>query len=241
MEINQNSIIGEIVAENFKAAEVFRSYGVDFCCKGNRSLHDLASTVDIDLENLIVELTNTTSKAIDPGKDFALWPLDTLAEYIEKKHHTYVKAQTPIITQYLNKLCQVHGKANPELYAIQEIFSASSEDLSNHMVKEEQVLFPHIIQMVANVKKGRAYETPHFGTVKNPIQIMMAEHEQEGDRYAEIASLSNNYTIPPSGCNTYMVTYAMLKEFEENLHEHIHLENNILFPGAVRYEESMNN
>ncbi len=241
MNINTNSVIGEIVAENFKTAEVFRSYGVDFCCKGNRSLTDLLQSGDIDLEKLIADLESTNLTASEAGQDFALWPLDTLADYIEKKHHKYVVTQIPIIEQHLNKLCKVHGNNNPELFVIQEIFFASTKDLLHHMMKEEKILFPHIRKMVENVKKGKTYEKPNFGTVKNPIQMMMAEHEQEGDRYREIASLSNNYTIPPSLCNTYMVTYAMLKDFEENLHEHIHLENNILFPGAIRYEESMNN
>jgi len=241
MKIHTNSIIGEIVADNYRTAEVFRSYGVDFCCKGNRTLIDLLTTADVDIKKLIIDLESTNALGNEPGQDFDLWHLDILADYIEKKHHKYVLSQIPMIEQYLNKLCTVHGKNNPELLEIQKIFTASTVDLVHHMEKEEKILFPQIRNMVSYVKRGIAYEPPIFSTVNNPIQMMMAEHSQEGDRYREIASLSNNYTPPPTACNTYIVTYAMLKEFEENLHTHIHLENNILFPGAIKYEASMSN
>lgn len=234
-----NSVIGDIVAQNYKTSEVFKAYDVDFCCKGNRTLLDLSESGQVDLEKLIAELKNIHSEAIDPAIEFNAWPLDLLADYIEKKYHRYVEQKIPIIMEYLTKVCHVHGQNNSELQLIKEIFCASSEDLKYHMMKEEKILFPYIRKMLENERKGFLYEPPMFGSVNNPIKMMMDEHTTEGNRYREIALLSNNYQPPSAACNSYIMSYAMLKEFEEKLHEHIHLENNILFPGAIKYENNL--
>ncbi|MBK9736354.1 MAG: iron-sulfur cluster repair di-iron protein [Saprospiraceae bacterium] len=239
MNINLHSVIGELVANNYKTAQVFKTYKVDFCCNGNRTLIDLKKTDDIDLEKLIEDLEKVTSEVVDLDTQFKSWPLDLLTDYIEKTYHRYIEHKVPVIKEYLNKVCDVHGRDDNELYKIQEIFNASSEDLLQHMAKEEQILFPYIRKMVENEERGFSFQPPMFGSVKNPIHMMMEEHSTEGDRYKMIASLSNDYTPPAKACNTYMVVYAMLKEFEEKLHAHIHLENNILFPGAITFEQSI--
>ncbi|MBP6445913.1 MAG: iron-sulfur cluster repair di-iron protein [Saprospiraceae bacterium] len=239
MNININSVIGDIVSKNYKTAEVFRHYGVDFCCKGNRIIKDLSDSGKIDLEKLLNDLESVTSSSTDAIIEYNTWPLDLLADYIEKKYHRYIEEKIPVITEYLAKTCKVHGHGFNELYQIHDLFVASSEDLLHHMMKEEKILFPYIRKMVANERQGFSHKSPAFGSVKNPISMMMSEHMNEGDRYRQIATLSNNYTPPPNACNTFMVTYALLQEFEENLHQHIHLENNILFPNAINFEETL--
>jgi regulator of cell morphogenesis and NO signaling len=150
-----------------------------------------------------------------------------------------VEEKLPILKQYLHKLCQVHGERHPELFEINEEFSQSAGELAAHMKKEEFILFPHIRKMVMTRKDKTQLDVPNFGTVQNPVQMMMDEHTTEGDRFEKIAMLSNKYTPPADGCNTYRVTYALLNEFEEDLHLHIHLENNILFPKAIEMEREL--
>ena len=239
MSIDSHAVIGDIVANNYKTAEVFRTYGVDFFFKGNRTLKEIKDADEIWLEQLIRDLNLVLTDQKDSGTDFNTWPLDLLADYIEKKYHRYIEEKLPVIDEYLAKVCKVHGHGYNELYKVQEIFRASSEDLLNHMYKEEKILFPHIRKMVMESRSGLPYEKPMFGVLNNPISMMEEEHAIEGDRYREISALTNGYTPPPSACNTFMVTYAMLQEFEEKLHEHIHLENNILFPKAIKEEENL--
>ena len=161
-----------------------------------------------------------------------------LADYIEKKHHRYVDTRLLEITPYLEKIVRVHGDRHPELAEVEQLFKESAGELTVHMKKEEFMLFPYIRKMVQGRKEGVAVQAP-FGTVQHPVQAMMHDHDGEGERFRKIAALTDNYTAPEDACNTYRVTLSLLKEFEEDLHLHIHLENNILFPGAVDLEESM--
>jgi regulator of cell morphogenesis and NO signaling len=165
--------------------------------------------------------------------------LDLLTDYIEKKHHRYVEAQIPVLNQYLAKLCRVHGDRHPELYKIKEHFIQSAGELTMHMKKEELVLFPFIRKMVRAKHQNTPLDLPHFGTVQNPIQTMMKEHDNEGERFRQIAALSRGYAPPADACNTYRVTFSLLQEFEKDLHLHIHLENNILFPKAQALETEL--
>lgn len=237
MEITKNSIIGDLVAQDYRTASVFKKNNIDFCCNGNRSIQEACTTKNIDVDQLIHDLGNSTQQAANGAVDYKTWPLDLLADYIEKKHHRYVREKIQEITPYLRKIAQVHGGHHPELLEIEKLFSESAEELTNHMMKEERILFPHIREMVKAHLAGNKVNAP-FGTVQNPINMMMHEHNVEGERFRQIAALSNNYTTPADGCNTYRVSLAMLKEFEDDLHLHIHLENNILFPGALLMEQA---
>lgn len=142
------------------------------------------------------------------------------------------------IKPYLNKVVAVHGEHNPELKEIEILFNQSADELTHHMQKEEMILFPFIRAMVDAKLDQKDLFQPHFGTVGNPIAMMKQEHENEGQRFEKIAELSANYNPPAHACNTYKVTFALLKEFEDNLHQHIHLENNILFPKAIEMEKN---
>ena len=236
---NAQKHVGQFVAEDFRTAAVFSSYGIDFCCKGEISVQEACKNKTIDLNDLLEKLQHVQSSNNLPSIDYKSWPLDLLADYIEKKHHRYVEEKTPVLRQFLDKLCKVHGQRHPELLEITTLFIGCAKDMASHMKKEELILFPFIKRMVRAKAEGIKIESPQFATVENPIALMKHDHEAEGDRFRNIAELTNSYTPPADACNTYKVTFAMLDEFEKDLHLHIHLENNILFPEAIKLEETL--
>ncbi len=237
MEETLAKTIGQMVAEDYRTAQVFKNHKIDFCCKGNRSLQEVAEKHNLEVNVLLGEIDEVQRQTNSDNKAFKTWPLDLLADYIEKKHHRYVEERIPVLKQYLKKLCKVHGEFHPELFKIDEHFNASTGELTMHMKKEELLLFPWISKMVRAEKLKEQLDRPHFGSVKNPIAMMMQEHENEGERFRLIAELSDDYNPPADACSTYRVTFSLLKEFEEDLHKHIHLENNILFPKAELLEQ----
>ncbi|WP_418602371.1 iron-sulfur cluster repair di-iron protein [Hwangdonia sp.] len=229
--------IGQFVAEDYRTAAVFSKYKIDFCCNGNRSINEACEKKGIDSNVLLDELHSVLNNKGGESIDYKSWPLDLLIDYIEKKHHRYVEEKIPVLRQFLDKLCRVHGERHPELFKVNELFTASAGELAAHMKKEELILFPFVKKMVSATLSQGAVQSPQFGTVENPIAMMMQEHDNEGERFREIAALTNDYNPPADACNTYRVTYAMLEEFEQDLHLHIHLENNILFPKAIKLEQ----
>lgn len=240
MEILQNNTekeIGQYVADDFRTAAIFSKHKIDFCCNGNRTVAEACEKKGIDSHLVMDEINQVLNAKTGETIDYKSWPLDLLAEYIEKKHHRYVEEKIPVLRQFLDKLCSVHGERHPELFKINELFTASAGELASHMKKEELILFPFIKKMVNAKLVNVPLQSPQFGTVENPIALMKHEHDTEGARFREIAELTDNYNPPADGCNTYKVTFAMLEEFEKDLHLHIHLENNILFPGAVKLEQ----
>ncbi len=237
METLEQITIGEYVAKDFRTAALFSKYGIDFCCNGNRSIEEACQKKAVTADVLLQEIETVLSSKSDSGIDYNAWPIDLLADYIEKKHHRYVSEKTPVLLQFLDKLSRVHGAKHPELLLINELFKGCAGELAQHMKKEELILFPFIKKMVHATLSDELIELPHFETIQNPIAMMMHEHDAEGVRFRKIAELTNNYTPPADGCNTYKVTFAMLEEFEQDLHKHIHLENNILFPKAAKLEK----
>ena len=237
--MKENQIIGELVAKDYRTASVFKKYSIDFCCQGNRTIQDACDKKNIDSKKVLEDLDTLVQTKSEATTDYQSWPLDLLADYIEKKHHRYVQDKTLEIQPYLDKICRVHGEHHPELFEIKNEFNASAGELAAHMKKEELILFPFIRKMVKVKQENSNVEAANFGTVKNPIQMMMDEHTVEGNRFRRIEELSNNYTPPQDACNTYRVSFALLKEFEQDLHLHIHLENNILFPKAVEIENDL--
>lgn len=230
--------IGQFVVEDFRTAEVFSKYGIDFCCKGDKTIEEVCRKNNIDKEELLSKLFEIQNSNSQQFIDYNSWPLDLLVDYIEKKHHHYIEEKTPLLLQFLDKLCKVHGQRHPELLIINELFTASAGELAAHMKKEELILFPYIKKMMKAKLDGGNLKSSQFGTVQNPIVIMKDEHDNEGERFRQISKLTDNYTPPSDACNTYKVTYSMLDEFEKDLHLHIHLENNILFPGAIKLEQT---
>ena len=237
MEIIENTTIGEFVAKDYRTAAIFSKYGIDFCCKGHRTIEEVCTKKKINEIHLVEELNAVLDTKNDSGIDFNSWPLDLLVDYIEKTHHRYVEEKTPVLLQFLDKLCTVHGSNHPELFEINELFKGCAGELAQHMKKEELILFPFIKKMIGATISHENIEPPFFGTVNNPITMMMEEHDAEGERFRRIAKLTNNYTTPEDACNTYRATYSILNDFEQDLHKHIHLESNILFPKAIALEK----
>ena len=239
MENLNKAIVGQLVAENYRTAAVFSKFNIDFCCNGNHSIEEVCSRKNIDLILVTSELSTILGYPPAPEENYNTWGLDVLADHIMKKHHQYVETQIPVLESYLHKLCSVHGRQHPELHQIFHLFSGSAAELTRHMKKEELILFPYITQLVKANEQGTTASAAPFNTVADPVHMMMQEHDQEGERFRQISALSNDYTTPPDGCNTYKVTYALLKEFRDDLHQHIHLENNILFPKAEQLEKEL--
>ena len=231
--------IGEIVADNYQAADVFSKYGLDFCCGGNKSVRDACNEKALDENRIEQDLKVILASKQDEMINFKEWPLDLLIDYIEKKHHRYVEENIPVIRLYLHKVVEVHGHNHPELEEVANLFLVCSGNLAQHMKKEELMLFPFIKKMLKVKNDGESLGMPPFGSVKNPVAMMFQEHDDEGERLRQIAKLTNNYTPPEDACNTYRVTLAKLEEFENDLHKHIHLENNILFPRAIALEQEL--
>ena len=232
----KTDFIGDIVAEDFRTAAVFKRHGIDFCCKGGRTIEEACNHKKLNPEEIYNEI-ESLPKNEGTSIDFNSWPLDLLADYIEKTHHRYVEEKTPVLQAFLDKLCKVHGDRHPELFEINELFNESARDLGAHMKKEELILFPFVRNMVKARFSGMPLPRPAFGTVENPVNMMKHEHTAEGDRFRKIAEITGEYTPPADACNTYRVAFAMLQDFENDLHRHIHLENNILFPKAIQLEK----
>ncbi|WP_250255172.1 iron-sulfur cluster repair di-iron protein [Chryseobacterium sp. Marseille-Q3244] len=232
----KTDFIGNMVAEDFRTAAIFKRHGIDFCCKGGRTIEEACNNKKLDPEKIYEEL-EALPKNEGTSIDFNSWSLDLLADYIEKTHHRYVEEKTSVLQAFLDKLCKVHGGRHPELFEINAIFNESAHDLAAHIKKEKLILFP----FVKNIKKSKTSENtllqPPFGTVENPVHMMQHEHTVEGDRFRKIAEITHEYTPPADACNTYKVAFAMLQDFENDLHKHIHLENNILFPKAIQLEK----
>ncbi|MNK18068.1 Iron-sulfur cluster repair protein YtfE [compost metagenome] len=236
MNITEQTIVGELVAKDYRTASVFKKQGIDFCCAGNRTIAEACAKKSIDPALVIETLEEIINKTNNPVADYNTWPLDLLADYVEKKHHRYVEEKIVEIVPFLNKVASVHGDRHPELLEVQQLFRGCVEELTSHMQKEEQILFPFVRQLAT----GKSVQAP-FGSVQNPINMMMHEHTAEGERFRRIVELTDNYMPPEDACNTYKVTFALLQEFEEDLHLHIHLENNIMFPRAIALEAKANN
>ena len=229
--------LAELVSENIHSAIVFEEYGLDFCCNGKRSLQEACLEKNIEVEKVVKSL-NELSTNINSEK-YNEWAPDFLVDYIINNHHQYVRRMIPVISLHADKVASVHGKNHPETIRIADLFLAVREELQNHMMKEERMLFPYIKVLYAAKKNNQQTTPPPFGTIQNPIRKMEAEHESAGDAMRKIKGLSNNFTAPADSCNTFKALYSELKEFEEDLHKHIHLENNILFPRSIELEKEM--
>ena len=229
----------EIVTDNFHAAVVFEKYNLDYCCRGKRQFEDACKENSIDPNSVIIDLEKINNNVTVNEQNYDEWELDFLIDYIINNHHQYIRRMIPLIAEYGRKAAVAHGENHPELLKISEIFAVVYKDLRQHMLKEEQILFPFIKQIVQAKKNNGHAEKPYFGSVQHPIRMLEAEHENAGDGFIEIKQLSKDYKIPADACPTYSAFYNGLMEFEKDLHKHIHLENNILFPKAIVLENEI--
>ena len=228
MENYKDLKVGEIVTRDFRAAEIFKNVGIDFCCGGNQSLDEACKEKNIDSSLLETELGKLQNTTVNAMHNFNEWSLDFLCDYIVNTHHKTVLNLLPQLTFYTQKIADVHGDNHPELIEIASLFSQINNELLQHLDKEEEVLFPAI----KSVLKTDAAESKE--TVISEITRMTGEHEFAGGAMDRINVLSDNYSVPADGCSTYQVTYKLLEQFEDDLHIHVHLENNILYPKALK-------
>ena len=231
--------VGDIVAEDYRKAEVFKKFGIDFCCGGKNTVEFACKKQNVNRAELEAELSTVSGSQNQPTHDFKSWDLPFLIDYIINVHHKYVTSKTGLIHQYAQKVAKVHGHAATETVEIAALFSALKDELLLHLQKEEKILFPYIKQMQRAFDAQTELASPSFGTAQNPINMMEHEHENAGEIMAKIRELSSDFTPPEWACNTYKVMYSLLHEFEMDLHQHVHLENNILFPKAIVLESKM--
>jgi regulator of cell morphogenesis and NO signaling len=239
MNLDGARTVRELAIEIPNATRTFERLGIDYCCGGSRSLNDACMHAHVTVKDVLSELEQgSTFKpgSASNGKSFSGGTLAGLVEHIVNTHHVYVKQELPRLQQLLRKVVSVHGAAHPELGSIQQVFQEMSAELSSHMMKEEHILFPYIVALENAVSNGRPKPRPAFGTVSNPVHMMELEHDSAGTALKEIKTLSSNYEPPEGACFSYRTLYTALKEFESDLHQHIHLENNMLFPRAIAME-----
>ena len=231
--------VGQIAAKDLRKAEVFKKYGIDFCCGGKKTVKEVCNEKGIDYATVEKELQTTTSGITGANNNFNEWNLDFLADYIINTHHNYIRKYLPELRGYATKVARVHGAHHPELISINQLVEDINEELSDHIATEEKVLFPLVKKIVLAKTNGTAYTTEGGLTLENLTRDMENEHRNVDNLYQEIHKYSNHFAIPSDACASYSLFYKMLEEFENDLHVHIHLENNILFPKAVELEKTL--
>jgi regulator of cell morphogenesis and NO signaling len=232
MSATRDTTVGDIVAEDFRAAAVFHRFGIDYCCGGKRSVAEACRQRGVDVNDV---LANVIAACAEPNRNqpqFGDWDPQALISHIVGNHHAYVRRSLPPINAFLAKLVSVHGGRHPELSQIAALFADVTAEMRSHMMKEEEILFPYILELASAPGWRTAPPVAPFGPIENPIRMMEAEHEWAGGSMARIRELTNGYTPPADGCTTYRVCLQELEAFERDLLTHVHLENNVLFPKA---------
>jgi regulator of cell morphogenesis and NO signaling len=232
-------IVREIALEQPSSIRVFERFGIDYCCGGRKPLAEVCVARDLDVDEVLAALDSAADSNAASPIDWAQAPLSRLIEHIVATHHSYVMRELPRLAVLAQKVINRHGDTQAHLLAMQKALAQLDEELIHHLGKEEHVLFPYIARLEAAVVSGSAPSDACFGAVANPIAMMTREHDAAGALLAEIRSLSDNFTTPADACPTYHAYYDGLQEFEQDLHQHIHLENNILFPHAIDLESSV--
>lgn len=241
MESIDHLTLSEIVIKYPFSANVFEKHRLDFCCGGKKTLSAACAENGIDVAGVCSELQIADKKtAYRSGRiEFSEMEIGLLIDYIESNHHAYVRNAIPVIQAHLQKVVNAHGRNHPEMKEINEHFDEVADEMTMHMRKEEQMLFPYIRQMAESHKKRDAVVPPAFKTVRNPISVMEFEHDRAGRAMDRIRTISRNYEPPADACTTFRLCLTELDEFERDLHKHVHLENNILFPKAVTIENEL--
>ena len=239
MNATPDTTIGEIVSGDYRAAAVFQRYGIDFCCGGGRSVEDACRARSLDTNAVLGDVARECATTDAAAPQYSTWEPSALIAHIVSKHHAYVRRALTTIAAHTQKLANVHGANHPELLEVDRLFATVSAEMTSHMMKEEHILFPFIVELQEATGRGGPAPFIPFGTVANPIHMMEAEHESAGGAMARIRELTSGYQVPADGCTTYRVGLQELEAFEEDLHAHVHLENNILFPKALKLESHL--
>lgn len=230
--------VREIAIEHPASIRIFEKFGIDYCCGGRKPLAEACQERSLDPQAVLAAIDIATEAQPDAAPNWTTASLGSICRHIMTTHHEYVRTELPRLQQFAQKVVSRHGDTHPELPQIQQQIESVGEELLQHMAKEEMMLFPYITNLERNLETRGPRSLGCFGTVRNPIRVMMAEHDSAGEALAKIRELSRDYTPPEGACPTYRGFYQSLSEFEKDLHQHVHLENNVLFPRAIEMEES---
>ncbi len=239
MTVVMEKTVRELALENPSSTRVFESLGIDYCCGGNQSLGEACRNANLSVQQVLDSLdkADKADLARHQQGDWQIEPLAVLLAHIQSTHHKYTREEIARLGPLFEKVCSVHGKNHPELVEIRDLFRNLAQELSAHMMKEEMILFPYIARMEAALAKKEAIARAPFGSVQNPVSMMEHEHDSAGNALRIIKAATNGYRPPADACVSYQTLYKALAIFETDLHQHIHLENNILFPRAVAIEQ----
>jgi len=239
MEVSDKFTVGEIVANDYRTAQVFRHYGIDFCCGGDETIEEAVAGKEIELQAVKEELKKLGQEG-EADDNYSVWPIDFLTDYIINNHHRFTRDKMPEIEAYAKKVAQVHGKHHPELVDVYKEVVKLHAHFDEHMDEEEEVLFPYIKQLAEADKKNTLPESTAVDQAEDPVALMKEEHEEVGAIMEHIRKLTSDYELPEDACTTYGLLYKNLENFEKDMHKHVHLENNILFPKALKIENRLN-
>jgi len=241
MMIDTEKTVRELVVQVPAAMRVFQKYGIDFCCGGEKSLTEACEAAGAAPEAVLrdIEAFQKLEAAYAAGaRDWSTEPLTDLIAHINNTHHVYVRSELPRIEKLLAKVPEKHGGRHPELFTVRDLFTTLSAELTVHLMKEEQILFPYVERMEESAVSGEPAPPAMFGPVENPVRMMMYEHESAGDILRQLRRATDGYVAPEDACEGFQSLYKALADFESDLHQHIHLENNILFPRAIALSNS---
>ncbi len=240
IQTDTNMTVRDFIVQHPRSRPVLESYGIDYCCGGQRPLAEATADAEVDLARLLqdVEAKERESEA-DPGdRSWDDAGLVELVDHIEERHHTYMKSTLPRLGDLFTKVINAHGEAHGEmLKGLRDVYSDLREEIEMHLMKEEQILFPYVREMEKSVDQKCEAPPMHCGSVENPVRQMEVEHDNAGAALEKMRSISNDYTLPDDACPTFQTLYEVLQEMEQDLHQHIHLENNILFPRAIEMQD----
>jgi regulator of cell morphogenesis and NO signaling len=237
MNLESNITVRQLATEIPGATRLFEKVGIDYCCGGQHSLADACTTAGLRLEEVMASLQKVQSSTNRTDNNFAAMPLADLIDHIVETHHVFTTNEIHRLRHLINKVCSVHGPNHSELGLLRAVFEKLAAELGPHMLKEERVLFPYVVMLEDGLRFSRPVPAPPFVKVANPVRMMMMEHDKAGDLLKEMRQLTASYVPPADACISFRTLYQALEEFEKDLHQHIHLENNILFPKAVELEE----
>jgi len=240
MSVTAEKTVRELAVENPAATRIFEKLGIDYCCGGNQSLDEACRAANLPLDQVLdsLDMAEQTTPSVQKLHDWQREPLADLIAHINSTHHKYTREEIARLGPLFVKVCSVHGQNHPELAEIRAIFAGLAQELTMHMMKEEMVLFPYIVRMEESVIQNEPILPPPFGSMQNPVSMMEHEHDSAGAALRAMRQASSSYSAPPDACISYQTLYKALAEFEADLHQHIHLENNILFSRAIAMERA---
>jgi regulator of cell morphogenesis and NO signaling len=239
MNFSTETRVNEIALSHPGARRVLEDAGVDYCCGGGKSLQDACMHAGVAADEILGRLRQSSELAGPGDPEWTNASLAKLTRHIRERHHQYVRDSIPRVRALLAKIREKHGPKHREIEEIEKLFGNVAREMTAHMQKEEQILFPYIDGLERSARGSGAVEPPFFQTVRNPIHAMMQEHDSAGELVRKIRKASNEYKAPADACSSFQATYQELRQFEEDLHLHVHLENNILFPRAVELEAAV--